>query len=502
MTNNANPAVDCPIPWPMDALDRKPLADYLTKSLTTQSYRLREQERGLTISLDAPWGAGKTFFVKHWIDDLRQANHPIVYFDAWENDIGDEASVALMAVILADLKAWKDRIPKANELADQAKKFQNSAVKNLRKTVIPALGIVAKGLIQKGTGIAIDKVVETITDTSDDDGIDIGSSVDKILDKLFEKSLKEHESRKENLETFKNSLHSLINLITENTDAKLPVFIFIDELDRCRPPYAIKLLEEIKHIFGIMDVIFIISTNLTQLSNSVKSIYGNDFDGSLYLKRLFDREYVLPAPDNEKFAQTLIAGESTLTQGKAYAPLPRVKPTDQANRAFSLITTAFNFDLRSQKQLILLIEEAFLPLSMNSRVHVIWLFFLCGLFYKDKNFLNQIAEDLLSASQFNEKLDKLFSANPKIPYSNRQHGPAETSIAILIRHYHTWSLMDINNIDKEANNSQAYEYPYSIAMDLMRDLNGRSIDFSHRHDIAQYANVVRSAGFVINQASQ
>lgn len=51
-------------PWPGDALGRQPLAQHLTRSLVAQALRLARQNRGLTVSLDAPWGAGKSFFVR------------------------------------------------------------------------------------------------------------------------------------------------------------------------------------------------------------------------------------------------------------------------------------------------------------------------------------------------------------------------------------------------------------------------------------------------------
>jgi len=55
------------------------------------------------------------------------------------------------------------------------------------------------------------------------------------------------------------------------------MFILIDELDRCRPTYAIELLENIKHLFDIEGLYFIIATDSTQLSYSINAVYGNKF---------------------------------------------------------------------------------------------------------------------------------------------------------------------------------------------------------------------------------
>ncbi len=64
--------------------------------------------------------------------------------------------------------------------------------------------------------------------------------------------------------------------------------IFIDELDRCKPTYAIKLLEQIKHYMMDDRITFVFSVNLEQLQHTIKCYYGADFDASRYLDRFFD----------------------------------------------------------------------------------------------------------------------------------------------------------------------------------------------------------------------
>lgn len=63
------------------------------------------------------------------------------------------------------------------------------------------------------------------------------------------------------------------------------VFILIDELDRCRPSYAIEMLETIKHFFELKNYVFVVATDTEQLSHSVKAVYGDFFDGKEYLSR-------------------------------------------------------------------------------------------------------------------------------------------------------------------------------------------------------------------------
>lgn len=159
------------VSWARDALERKALAGFLTKALVNLSIGNSGDDRsGVTIALDAEWGAGKTFFVKEWMKDLRSANHPVVYFDAWSNDLGEEASVALMAEILEGLEEWRRKLPRGKALATSAKNLSQSTVRSLRAALLPAAGVVAKGLIKKATGVAVDEIMSAITaDGGEDD---------------------------------------------------------------------------------------------------------------------------------------------------------------------------------------------------------------------------------------------------------------------------------------------------------------------------------------------
>lgn len=69
-----------------------------------------------------------------------------------------------------------------------------------------------------------------------------------------------------------------------------PLIIFVDELDRCRPDFAIEVLERIKHVFNVENIIFILGIDKEALSNSVKSIYGENTKINGYLSRFIDLE--------------------------------------------------------------------------------------------------------------------------------------------------------------------------------------------------------------------
>ena len=70
--------------------------------------------------------------------------------------------------------------------------------------------------------------------------------------------------------------------------------IMIDELDRCRPTFAVQTLEIVKHLFNVEGIIYIFSLDIKELSHSVKVVYGNDFDAIGYLGRFFNYISILP----------------------------------------------------------------------------------------------------------------------------------------------------------------------------------------------------------------
>lgn len=495
------------ISWSGDAFDRKPLADYLTQSLSGQSARMTKKGRGLTVSLDATWGAGKSFFVTHWIQDLTQLNHPAVYFDAWENDIGDEASVALMASVLEAMREWQQqKLPASKKLSKQASNLLDSSLKKLRKALLPASRILLKGILQKTLGVGLDELGGALSNSPKEfDWDQATKATGNVLDKLFEETLIEHQARKEELSSFRKALGEHLHLVKEHSDAKLPMFIFIDELDRCRPSYAIKLLEEVKHIFGIVDVVYVVSTNLQQLQNSVRSLYGIDFDGTGYLRRLFDREYVLPAPDNLKYSELLFEAEGPFAGDSIRTGLPRSSLYPKGfHSSWRVIIDAFGLDLRTQRQVAALAEEVAGALSALRPLHTLWLFFLCALFFKDRNILSQCANKSLPKSDLKSQCQHFFTSDIEIIVSVRAREHRRIAgdnkslpLSSIVSEYYEYSKMDEADAYKRFEHSNVYEYPNSILHELMEPLGNQwNPSKPRRLPIADYAALVHSAGFV------
>jgi hypothetical protein len=243
-------------------LQRKKYADVLTNVIETYS-------DGFVLAINNKWGTGKTTFIRMWEQDLRDNGFKTIYFNAWENDFDDNPITAL----LGELKSLSS---KGN--SNFNKVLKNAAI--ISKNIAP---IVFKSLSKKYLGIDSEEVVSGITKATTD---------------IFENEVNEYSNKKEGIKDFKNNLQSYI---TETWNGK-PVVFFIDELDRCRPNYAVTVLEQIKHFFNIPNIVFVLSIDKEQLSYAIHGVYGSDkIDSNEYLRRFIDLEYSIPKPQMELF---------------------------------------------------------------------------------------------------------------------------------------------------------------------------------------------------------
>lgn len=131
----------------------------------------------------------------------------------------------------------------------------------------------------------------------------LGTSIDPIIKALKQPGKEETKAQ--------ISLHKYIEKIISNfTQDDHRLIIFVDELDRCKPSFAVKLLEQIKYYFLLQNVTFVFSTNILELSKTISKFYGNDFQGDKYLNRFFDLFLTLMPIDIEKYYQYLSSQDS------------------------------------------------------------------------------------------------------------------------------------------------------------------------------------------------
>lgn len=259
---------DCKEQLLEDKLNRRKYAEYLYYYLEQKG-----KSNNTVINLNAEWGAGKSYFLKRFYNSIKDV-HPCVYIDAWKQDFSDDAFLTLFSSLSQQLQAYSGDLDSRLIQCGQA-------IGRFTKGVIPA---VLSGLMKNYIGV---------------------DSVGDIAKEASELMLKEHQEKLKSIQTLKEELALWARLSFENKFSG-PIFIFIDELDRCRPDYAITLLEIVKHIFDIENFVFLIATDTDQLQHSIKNIYGNDFSANDYLGRFFHRRFTLKSPELRDFIDGII----------------------------------------------------------------------------------------------------------------------------------------------------------------------------------------------------
>ncbi|MFM4707756.1 KAP family P-loop NTPase fold protein [Aeromonas caviae] len=275
------------ISYPQDCLGRARYAEYLTTYLESQN-----KEKPYVLNLNSGWGVGKTYFLKRWQHELKKTN-PVIYIDAWKSDHSNDPLMSVISSIISQLRELADK--SENELLFKGV----SHLANLLKQVGPSI---ANALVKKYVGATVSELLD------DDSGIssqsipsdEIGAAAEKIAHQL----ILEHDKRNKEIQALKECVFQWIGAAIANSNIRSPTYIIVDELDRCRPNYAVEMLEVVKHIFDIKGVFFVIATDTEQLQHAIKVVYGQDFNAQIYLSRFFDARFSIPEASLER---TLVA---------------------------------------------------------------------------------------------------------------------------------------------------------------------------------------------------
>jgi archaellum component FlaF (FlaF/FlaG flagellin family) len=378
--------------WRGDFLKRREEAQYLTGYLNAR-YQAKKRERGFVLAVNGDWGLGKSFMIERWSEQLRLLAYPVVMFNSWENDFTQEALVAFIAELNSAMSEYFKEIPLGPEL-------QRKWMSQAKALLVPTLKVIGFAALKHVGGMGVrefNEVTGSIESEDEDENAEFDTEkLAERLSKVVEEELKSHNNVKHAIGNFKAQLSALVAALENVPLVQLPVFVFIDELDRCRPDYAIRLLEGIKHFFGIAGIYFIVATNLSELAHSVRSVYGEKFGGEQYLKRFFDMEYSLPEPSGLGFAENLMSPLAELTPARFINGFHHTFSQADAPSAKSLpyvflrYATSFDLKLRDQQQAAKVLEAALLTLG-NVDIHIHFLVFLVVLYQKNSQVYHNVA---------------------------------------------------------------------------------------------------------------
>lgn len=352
-------------PFKYDKLNRQGEVEKLTRLFEVVGNQM-------VLAIDSPWGTGKSTFLNMWSCYLRNERYKIIFFNVWQNDYIEEPFIGFVSSI-------------REELVEQSKKkaFTERAQKVGAMLIKQSPKIFAKA-VEKHTGVNVSEDIEGVETF-------IGKQIDNYTE------------NKNSLDSFKEELAKQVKEEYEKTGK--PTVIIIDELDRCRPDYAISLLERVKHIFNVPNIIFILGIDKMALSNSIKVIYGNGTDINGYLARFIDMEYNLSVASMSGYIDYLL---DRYEYSKVFEKLSRNGKTMSYREFCEIIKEVIvnlNVSLRDAEKIL---ANMYITLATNSMpLHLLYSFVLLTCMRKIDTFMyNQVKERKVTTEDIIDRFDR------------------------------------------------------------------------------------------------
>ena len=382
--------IDSKDPFKHDLLGRAGYAETLFKII-------KNHKQPLTIALDDQWGNGKSTFALMWERFLRNQGVPCVYIDTFKCDYYQDPFAAIAGAIIRYEKSI---------LGDVDSEF-GIRYKKLAERALMACAPYALSLATAGT------VPSGLTEK-------IFSKRKKFFSSAVESAIAADLSRDTLINDFKSSLSRLATRIQPALsphDIKQPLVIIVDELDRCRPLFAIELLEKIKYFFDAENVIFLLAVNRRELASSVQSVYGSE-NGERFLDKFVNFSFSLSFNHNrDKTITPVDAFVAELYEYHEIIP-------DKLGNSFHFDNKDFSSENIKNTQIKIVQEWARrLNLSLRQIQHIFinlsilheiidesspcfeWLLFVSSLKVYDRDLFEGLANNSIKYNELDEKLN-------------------------------------------------------------------------------------------------
>lgn len=310
-----------------DKLGLKPLAESLTRIVQSQT-------DSFVLAIDSPWGTGKTTFLNMWKKMLDDQGYPCLYFNAWENDFVDDPLAAFFGELDGLVDSIKNEgriVPTLEIIWSDAKKYGQGILKN----IVPILASIATRNALSSVDINCGFIDLEAKDA------------EQITNTIIKDIIGNYKKNKESIKSLKNKLEEFACELRKESTANAPLVILVDELDRCRPDFAVALLERVKHVFGVKNIFFVLALDFDALSSAASRIYGQKMEDTGYLQRFFDYKLPLPEPDHLVYADNIFS--LLLKDQVSYCCIT----------IFSILSKKLHLSLRHQNRCIMSISLLF-----------------------------------------------------------------------------------------------------------------------------------------------
>ncbi len=373
----------------IDKLDRYDFVQFVKDLIiNSEQYRRNTGAKSYVAALDSAWGTGKSYFIDLLMQDIEEQNNiRVIKYNAWENDYCDNAFNPLIYDIL-----------KSECLSFSTE--TDADIENIGKMV--------KSILKIGAAFTKQLTVDAIKEKM---GVDVEKalqealSAGKTVKDFMLREIPNIEILNEQREAFEEFKNYLSNATTWLKESDIKLVVIIDELDRCKPTFAIQTLEVVKHLFDIENIVFLFAVDIEQLSHSVSSVYGQGFDSVGYLCRFFDYIAKMPIPNINVYVQDQINSMGLIGD----IDVPDVSEAYKTRKLAELVSEfivetyrSFDFSLRDLDTLLQsykIMLNNFLGDYKMLGAHMIYIFYL-ALKYKKPDMFYKTFLDTASYKSF------------------------------------------------------------------------------------------------------
>ena len=252
--------VDADDPFKYDRLARQGRVEALCRLIV-------ELQSPAVLAVNGPFGSGKSVFLRLCAAHLRGQGVDVVEFNAWQQSHTERPLVDLVAALAVG----------SSQAGQITEKLRQVAVKLAWRTA----SAVTHGIVDG-------EAYQTVEDLS-----------------MFEEWKDIEKRRRE----FRDELTDLVGEAGK-------LVVLVDELDRCPPERALRLLDVVRHLLDIPGVVVVLGINELELRHRVMKLYGEGCNAEVYLRRFVDLTIDLPGPGpslgdflNGAFAEVGLAGQ-------------------------------------------------------------------------------------------------------------------------------------------------------------------------------------------------
>lgn len=366
--------------WEGDLFDREIVANDFSKIITSIS-------QPFVLSVNAPFGSGKSFFLERWEKQLSKDGEKTFIFNAWKCDFVEKPLLPFLYEFLERLK----------ELGLVEYDFEKDL-----KDCKDILGTTFNEFIKWASmGIF--------------DPQKLKDSLSKGLPVINGNPLNEYKKQKNAIKAFKETLKIEVAKRLKGKN----IYVFVDELERCRPTFAIELLEAIKHLFDIEGLVFILGIDRNQLKHTVSTIYGQDMDGEGYLRRFIDLELSLPEPKIEQYtmhlAESFRIKDAEIIQQGSWS-----NGEDEFTIIFNLLVPVYELTLREIEQMYAEFNVLAKTIPTNHILITPFLAFLIILKAKNFELFNKLGNEVNHITNIEAYLNETIVPKLKLDNSGKQ----------------------------------------------------------------------------------